>query len=146
MGCVTSAAKGLAIIARKSLTMTKQLPYKIRAILDIASRNLPYKTFIWWVDEYNELAISYASKEDYLSYVESLELQPHYNEEQKYRAVHKDMEPYVLAYVTEEQELKATQQKILDVKKAIRATEELISKITPENVDELMPRYNPKED
>lgn len=72
LGCVTSAAGGLAIIARMSLTMTKQLPYK---------------TFILWLPKYRELVISYAMKEDYLAYVESLELQPHYNEEQKYRAV-----------------------------------------------------------
>ena len=62
LGCVTSAAGGLAIIARMSLTMTKQLPYK---------------TFILWLPKYRELVISYAMKEDYLAYVESLELQPH---------------------------------------------------------------------
>ena len=66
LGCVTSAAGGLAIIARMSLTMTKQLPYK---------------TFILWLPKYRELVISYAMEKDYLAYVESLELQPHYNDE-----------------------------------------------------------------
>jgi len=32
---------------------------------------------------------------DYLAYVESLELQPHYTEEQKYRAVQKDFDHYL---------------------------------------------------
>ena len=56
---------------------------------------LPYRTFLLWLPEYRELIISYAMKEDYLAYVESLELAPHYNEEQKYRAVQRDMDDYL---------------------------------------------------
>lgn len=56
---------------------------------------LPYRTFILWLPNFRELVISYAMKEDYLAYVESLELAPHYNEEQKYRAVQRDMDDYL---------------------------------------------------
>ena len=59
------------------------------------TQQLPFKTFIIWMPEYRELVLSYATKEDYLDYVESLELAPHYNDEQKYRAVQRDMDEYL---------------------------------------------------
>jgi len=61
----------------------------------IMTKQLPFKTFIIWMPEYRELVLSYATKEDYLDYVESLELQPHYNEEQQYRAVQRDIDEYL---------------------------------------------------
>ena len=36
------------------------------------TKQLPFKTFIIWMPQYRELVISYAMKEDYLAYVESL--------------------------------------------------------------------------
>jgi len=56
---------------------------------------LPFKTFIIWMPQYRELIISYAMKEDYLDYVEELELPPHYNEEQIYRAAQRHMDDYL---------------------------------------------------
>ena len=59
------------------------------------TQQLPFKTFILWLPKYRELVISYAMKKDYLAYVESLELAPHYNEEQQYLAVQRDMDDYL---------------------------------------------------
>jgi len=59
------------------------------------TKQSPFKTFILWLPEYRELIISYAMKEDYLDYVEELELPPHYNEEQIYRAAQRHMDDYL---------------------------------------------------
>ncbi len=59
------------------------------------TKQLPFKTFILWLPKYRELVISYAMKKDYLAHVESLELAPHYNEEQQYLAVQRDIDDYL---------------------------------------------------
>jgi len=59
------------------------------------TKQLPFKTFILWMPEYRELVFSYATKEEYLDYVEELELPPHYNDDQTYLAVQRDMDDYL---------------------------------------------------
>jgi len=59
------------------------------------TKQLPYRTFLLWLPNFRELVISYAVKEDYLDYVEELELPPHYNDDQTYRAVQRDIDEYL---------------------------------------------------
>jgi len=61
----------------------------------IMTRQLPFRTFIIWLPQYRELVISYAYKADYEDYAESLELAPHYNDDQTYLAVQRDMDDYL---------------------------------------------------
>jgi len=61
----------------------------------IMTRQLPFKTFIIWMPQYRALVISYAYKADYEDYAESLELAPHYNDDQTYLAVQRHMDHYL---------------------------------------------------